>query len=293
MDEIVFEKYGFKSYCRLPGPSMALYDAMRNHSKSLLSETYSVVVDVGYSATHVVPFVEEMPVNHAIKRVNVGGKLLTNYLKEVVSYRAFSMMDETYLMDHIKRKVCLTSTDFKADLKASKLSKKKNPFRLEYVLPNHSGGSLGFVRGKESKATEDEQVLTLSNERITVPELLFSPKILGLQQGGIAEAIAESIKACHPDLHGLLYNNIIVVGGSSSFPNFLERLRTDVRSLIPTRFKLNIRGGNESKIDPKLSAWMGGSEIVTSGAYEHYKITKKVYAEYGSEACKRKFYWYT
>ena len=49
-----------------------------------MSETYSVVVDVGYSFSHVVPFVEETPVNHAIKRVNVGGKLLTNYLKVVL-----------------------------------------------------------------------------------------------------------------------------------------------------------------------------------------------------------------
>jgi hypothetical protein len=40
-------------------------------------------------------------VAHGIRRVNVGGKLLTNYLKEVISYRAWNMMDETYLVNEV------------------------------------------------------------------------------------------------------------------------------------------------------------------------------------------------
>jgi Actin len=35
------------------------------------------------------------------KRVNVGGKLLTNYLKEVVSYRQWNMMDEFKIIDQV------------------------------------------------------------------------------------------------------------------------------------------------------------------------------------------------
>jgi hypothetical protein len=35
------------------------------------------------------------------KRVNVGGKLLTNYLKEIISYRQLNMMDEFKLMDQV------------------------------------------------------------------------------------------------------------------------------------------------------------------------------------------------
>jgi hypothetical protein len=35
------------------------------------------------------------------KRVNIGGKLLTNYLKEVVSYRQWNMMDEFKLMEQV------------------------------------------------------------------------------------------------------------------------------------------------------------------------------------------------
>ena len=35
------------------------------------------------------------------KRVNIGGKLLTNYLKEVVSYRQWNMMDEFKIIDQV------------------------------------------------------------------------------------------------------------------------------------------------------------------------------------------------
>ena len=35
------------------------------------------------------------------RRMNVGGKLLTNYLKEVVSYRQWNMMDEFKIIDQV------------------------------------------------------------------------------------------------------------------------------------------------------------------------------------------------
>jgi actin-related protein len=50
------------------------------------------------------------------KRLDVGGKLLTNQLKELVSFRQWNMMDETYIMNDVKEVCCYVSQDFKADL---------------------------------------------------------------------------------------------------------------------------------------------------------------------------------
>jgi actin-related protein len=47
----------------------------------------SVVVDCGYSFTHLVPFVNGKKVDEFILRIDVGGKALTNFLKEIISYR--------------------------------------------------------------------------------------------------------------------------------------------------------------------------------------------------------------
>jgi len=53
-------------------------------------------------------------------RIDVGGKLLTNHLKELISYRQWNMMDQTYIMDDVKEKCCYVSPDFKADMELSR-----------------------------------------------------------------------------------------------------------------------------------------------------------------------------
>ena len=51
-------------------------------------------------------------------RTDVGGKLLTNHLKELVSFRQWNMMEETYIVNDVKEKCCYVSTQFSADLEA-------------------------------------------------------------------------------------------------------------------------------------------------------------------------------
>lgn len=46
------------------------------------------MVDCGYSFAHVVPVVGGQAMKGAAKRVNIGGKLMTNLMKEMVSYRS-------------------------------------------------------------------------------------------------------------------------------------------------------------------------------------------------------------
>ena len=55
-------------------------------------------------------------VTDSVIRVDVGGKLLTNQLKELVSYRQWNMMDETYVMNDVKESCCYVSSNFKQDL---------------------------------------------------------------------------------------------------------------------------------------------------------------------------------
>lgn len=46
-----------------------------------------LLIDSGYSFTHIVPYVKGKKVKNAIRRIDVGGKLLTNHLKDIISYR--------------------------------------------------------------------------------------------------------------------------------------------------------------------------------------------------------------
>lgn len=45
-------------------------------------------------------------------------------------------------------------------------------------------------------ADDEEQILPMNNERFTVPEILFNPSDIGMDQAGIPEAIVDAISAC-------------------------------------------------------------------------------------------------
>lgn len=46
----------------------------------------------------------------------MGGKLLTNQLKELVSFRQWNMMEETHVMNEVKETCCYVSSDTHRDL---------------------------------------------------------------------------------------------------------------------------------------------------------------------------------
>ena len=83
------------------------------------------------------------------------------------------------------------------------------------------------------------KVLALNNERFMVPEVLFQPTDIGLQQAGLPQAIVEAVQATPPDLHPLLYSNVLCTGGCAKCPGFQERLSNELRSLVPDDYKVS------------------------------------------------------
>lgn len=132
-DEIVMEEYGFGGYARCIGPTLnAFHDYDRifrpqtheagtaGHDKSS-SPSYSpieclLVVDCGYSSTTITPCFNGKPIQRAIRRMDFGGKHLTNLLKEIISVRHFDLSQDTKVVNDIKEDVCFVSQDLKADM---------------------------------------------------------------------------------------------------------------------------------------------------------------------------------
>jgi actin-related protein 6 len=63
----------------------------------------------GFSACYAVPFYDGQLLPGAVRRLNLGGKALTNLLKETVSYRSLNMADEGLLMERLKDQLCWVS----------------------------------------------------------------------------------------------------------------------------------------------------------------------------------------
>ena len=65
-----------------------------------------IVVDCGFSGTSVTPFLGGRSVPWNAMRIDVGGKVLTNHLKELVSFSQVNVTEDTWLCNVIKERCC-------------------------------------------------------------------------------------------------------------------------------------------------------------------------------------------
>lgn len=111
----------------------------------------------------------------------------------------------------------------------------------EYILPDFSANRSGRIRIPGEPISSSQQILRMCSERFSVPEILFRPDNIGthvtplpttnayvtfegLEQVGLAPAIADSISALPEELQGMFWANIGLIGGSTKFPGFQGRL---------------------------------------------------------------------
>ncbi|KAG1901091.1 actin-related protein Arp6 [Suillus fuscotomentosus] len=283
-DQFVFEEYEFYSYHRCTPAATIPFGHLFQAGGPSPPECL-VVIDSGFSFTHVVPIINNQIQWYAVKRLDVGGKLLTNQLKELVSYRQWNMMDETYIMNHAKETCCYVSTGFFEDLETCRSNPKKNSIVREYVLPNFSINRPGRIRLPNEELSTTDQVLHMENERFTIPELLFRPDDIGLEQSGLAATVAASIALLPHDLRGMFWANIGLIGGSTNFPGFYERLSSELLSLTPVEYDLQIYRSE----DAITEAYRSAIAFVNDPAFSAHVVTREEYLEVGSNASRRKF----
>jgi actin-related protein 6 len=306
--QICFEEFEFNSICKKPAPFLALTHFLSDSSaaacvddndnnsdvddlptcvgsssSSPIDGGTGIVLDVGHSSVRAVPFFDGHALNYAVRRLDIGGKALTNHLKEVTSYRQYHVMDETYLMDVVKRRLCYVSQNFGADMATSRLASSANTVRRAYVLPDGVDNRLGYVFDERSDTADADvaaqrQLLIMNSERFTVPELLFNPSDIGIRQAGVDELVQQAINATAAELRAPLYANIMVTGGSSLFDGFVPRLRRQLRSLAPIDHAVRIYHSSQ----PLDAAWLGGSLFAQRDDFAQRCVTRAQYLEYGS-----------
>lgn len=81
----------------------------------------------------------------------------------------------------------------------------------------------------------------MESERFTIPEVLFHPSDIGLNQAGIIEATGQSINCLHELEVGLCVKNIILTGGNSLFPNYQKRIQSEIHQYIPSQWSNDVK----------------------------------------------------
>ncbi|ODV59431.1 actin-related protein ARP5 [Ascoidea rubescens DSM 1968] len=151
-----------------------------------------------------------------------------------------------------------------------------------------------FLRGPrdyDSEKTQHQYQFHMNIERIRVPETMFQPSIVGVDQAGISE-LSENIIVNRLPSEGFyskneiekapIINDIFLTGGLSHFKNFDERLKNDFTSFLPVNSKINIRRA----IDPRLDAWRGMAKFSNNIDSKNAFITKQEYEEMGPDYIK-------
>lgn len=226
--EIFFEGFNVPAlFCSLQAV-LSLYASGR---------TTGVVLDSGDGVTHVVPVYEGFAMPHAIMRMDIAGRHITNHLQLLLrrSGHVFRTSSELEVVRQIKETCCVVAF---------------NPTEQE-----------SQVQTKYPYSLPDGTTLDVGAEAFRAPEILFQPELIGSEYRGVHDILVKSVMRTDIDLRRVLFSQMVLAGGSTMFPGFGDRLLNEVRkhSLSPKDMKIRIAAPPERL----FSTWIGGSILAS------------------------------
>merc|ERR1711977_636765 len=238
MTQIMFETFDVPQLYVAIQAVLSLYASGR---------TTGVVVDCGDGVSHTVPIYEGYSMPHAIQRINLAGRDLTDYICKILQESKITLTTtaERESAKKIKEDLCYCSMDFATDVE-------------------------NFAGKEKQFEMPDGTVVTVHNQMIRCPELMFKPSLDGKEMMGLHELTKKTVNDCDLDVRKDLLGNVVMSGGTTMFPNMPERLQAELQGLVPEATKVKVIAPPERMI----SVWIGGSILASLSTFSRMWINK-------------------
>ncbi|CAM9176842.1 unnamed protein product [Hapterophycus canaliculatus] len=233
--------------------------------------TRGLALEVGGGVAHAVPVFEGFALNHAVLRLEGAGQDITHRLKLLLEERGHRLPFDT--IRDIKEKLCYIPTDS------------------------------GMPPGEDEYALPDGTTITLDSQgRSQAAELIFNPDAGGKDfaskatDGGLAKMVMQSVSMCDKDINPDLLGSVVVAGGTTVMPGFVERLKEDLDKASPPGASMMASviphptshepGYNAQR---KHAPWIGGSMLASLSPFKQLQVTRQEYEDSGENIIHRIF----